>query len=219
MDAMTKHWDGVYDTKGDVETSWFTPSAADSLAMLDQVGVIDSDSVIDIGGGTSRLVDELLARGHRDLAVLDIAASALRRSQDRLGTAGTSATWFAADVTTWHPSSRYQVWHDRAVFHFLTSPEARAAYSRTMRRALGPDGIFVMGTFAPTGPDQCSGLPVSRYDADGLAHALGPDVEVLHHRQTEHVTPWGAIQPFTWIAGRLDQTVASGAVPSSCGGQ
>ena len=197
------HWEDVYGSKEDVETSWFQPVATDSLAMLDRLGVVASDSVIDVGGGTSRLVDELLSRGHREMAVLDIASEALGKSRERLGAAGDAVDWVIADVTTWCPTRRYRVWHDRAVFHFLNSPEHRAAYRRVMREALGPGGMFVVATFALAGPEQCSGLPVSRYDAAGLAQVLGPDIEVLESCSLEHVTPWGAVQPFTWVAGRL----------------
>lgn len=204
MSGEAGHWSGVYEAKDDAQTSWFEPSPDESLAMLDSLGIGASDAVVDVGAGTSRLVDALIGRGHREVAVLDIAAEALERSQVRLGDASRSVEWIVADVTEWRPARRYRVWHDRAVFHFLTHAADQEAYGRTMRSALEPGGIFVVATFAPSGPESCSGLPVARYDAESLTRALGPGIEMLEQRDTEHRTPWGASQPFTWLAGRVN---------------
>lgn len=201
--ASENHWDSVYASKGDQETSWYEPSPRESLEMLDLLGVRPTDAVIDVGGGTSRLTDELVARGHGDLAVLDVSAQALERTRARLGAAGEGVELVAADITTWRPARQYDVWHDRAVFHFLTDPEDREGYRTAMRQALRPGGAFVVATFAEDGPTVCSGLTVARYSAEDLADALGPDLDVVQHQRLVHTTPWGAKQSFTWIAGRL----------------
>ncbi len=195
------HWDRVHGGKPDTETSWYAGYPAQSLALLDALGAGPADSLVDVGGGTSRLVDVLVDRGHRDLTVLDVAATALAATRARLGERADAVVWLAADVTTWQPERTYDLWHDRAVFHFLTEAHERDRYRHALRSAVRPGGGVVVATFALDGPAQCSGLPVVRYDAAGLAAELGL-VEVTSARE-EHRTPWGAVQPFTWVAGRL----------------
>ncbi|EFQ82023.1 methyltransferase domain protein [Aeromicrobium marinum DSM 15272] len=202
-DPKDDHWNAVYGSKADTDTSWYEPKPTDSLAMLDRLGVVIGQSVIDVGGGTSTLVDSLWGRGHRDLAVLDVSAEALRQSRERLGKDGEQVEWVVADLTEWAPSRRYDVWHDRAVFHFLTDPDARAAYLTSLRTAVQPGGAFVVATFALSGPEHCSGLPVARHSAEGLIDALGPGFEVIDQREIIHTTPWGSEQPFTWLGGRV----------------
>ncbi len=202
-DPTSAHWNGVYSSKADDDTSWYEPVPTDSLAMLERLDVDISQSVIDVGGGTSTLVDSLRGRGHRDLAVLDVSAKALSRSRERLGRDADTIGWIVADLVDWTPTRQYDVWHDRAVFHFLTTPDAQAAYVANLRTTLRPGGAFVVATFAPGGPEQCSDLPVSRYSVEGLIEALGPRVEVIDQREIVHVTPWGSEQPFTWLGGRL----------------
>lgn len=202
-DQKSDHWNAVYGSKADTDTSWFESVPTDSLAMLDRLDVEIGQSVIDVGGGTSALVDTLRARGHRDLSVLDISGEALERSRERLGDDADAVGWVVADLTDWTPTRQYDVWHDRAVFHFLTAPEARAAYLSSLRAALRPGGALVIATFAPSGPEQCSGLPVVRYSAEGLTDALGPGIQIVDRREIFHTTPWGSEQPFTWIGGRL----------------
>ncbi|HVM21757.1 MAG TPA: class I SAM-dependent methyltransferase, partial [Sphingomicrobium sp.] len=150
----------------------------------------------------SNLVDALLGRGWRDLTVLDIAAPALESAKARLGPAGDTVAWEVADVTRWKPSRRYDLWHDRAVFHFLTEPEAREQYRRALESGLASGGHLIMATFALDGPTRCSGLPVQRYDAASLSAELGPSFELVHEWAEEHRTPWSTPQSFNWCIFR-----------------
>lgn len=201
IDARTDHWQTVYSTKPDDGVSWFEPSPEVSLDLIAQAG-IDRASVIDIGGGASRLVDALVARGHRAVAVLDLSAHALEIAKSRLGAAGEAVEWIVGDVTQWQPAARYDIWHDRAAFHFLTAPDDRLAYARAVDAALRPGGNAIIGTFAPDGPERCSGLPVMRHDAASLASMLGPDFSLTGTRNHHHHTPGGAIQKFQFSSFR-----------------
>ena len=200
------HWDNVYRDKPDEQTSWHQEQPDASLDAFDTVGVTADHSVIDVGGGTARLVDALLARGHRNLCVLDVAGAALARTRERLGPLARYVELQIADVTEWQAHRRFDVWHDRAVFHFLTAPEDRASYLEAMRGSLAPGAVAFVATFADDGPETCSGLPVARYSAEDLAaelqRGLGPDTDVVLGRRVEHVTPWQAVQPFTLVAVR-----------------
>jgi SAM-dependent methyltransferase len=191
-----RHWDDVYHRVGPGRVSWFQPNAPVSLELITRAGSVGS--VIDVGGGASVLVDRLLAAGMTDVTVLDVAASSLRAARDRLGPRGTAVGWVVHDVLSWPPPRRFDLWHDRAVFHFLTEPLDRAAYRAVLRAALHPGGHVVIGTFALDGPTRCSGLPVCRYDAQQLA-AEFPGFQVVHSHREEHRTPAGALQPFSWL--------------------
>lgn len=197
-----KHWQQVYATKQADAVSWFQADAVSSLAALDRFGLGVDTSLIDIGGGASQLVDVLLARGWSDLTVLDIADTALAAARTRLGATAAEVHWQVADITRWHPARSYQVWHDRAVFHFLTGPDERAAYCLALSAGLAAGGLLLISTFALDGPERCSGLTVRRYDAAGLAAEFGTGFELLADWREEHVTPWGATQAFTWCALR-----------------
>jgi ubiquinone/menaquinone biosynthesis C-methylase UbiE len=151
-----------------------------------------------VGGGASRLVDALLEEGFGQLAVLDISAVALERARTRLGSRAAAVTWIASDVATWTPDALFDVWHDRAVFHFLVTEEERAAYRTTLRRALVSGGQAVIATFASDGPDRCSGLPVVRYEPETLAVELGPPFELVEGVREDHVTPGGKVQRFQY---------------------
>lgn len=192
----SQHWETVYATKGETEISWFQDDPIPSLAMIALAGATGASAIIDIGGGASRLVDALVARGHRDVTVLDLSGAALETARQRMGAAAGGAGWIVADVTVWSPSRSYDVWHDRAAFHFLTEPAQRAAYVGALDAALPPGGHAIIATFAPDGPERCSGLPVSRYDGEALAEALGPAFRRIETRSHRHVTPWGAVQSF-----------------------
>jgi hypothetical protein len=192
-------WDQVY-AAGDATRSWFQQRPTMSLRMLDAAGVTERDSVIDVGGGASRLVDALLQGGFADVSVLDVSAAGLRHAQQRLAGDAGRVRWLVADVLSWRPARVYQVWHDRAVFHFLTTEQDRDRYRQTMQAAAAPTAVAVFGCFALDGPRSCSGLPVARYDAAGLATQLGPQWTLIRAEREEHATPAGAVQPFTWAA-------------------
>ncbi|MFN8018904.1 MAG: class I SAM-dependent methyltransferase [Acidimicrobiales bacterium] len=199
--ADAAHWDERYRTVGSTHVSWFEPRAGLSLELLDAVGATAERSVIDVGGGASVLVDDLLARGFHDLAVLDLSAVALAEARARVGE-DAPVTWIEHELTSWVPPRRWDVWHDRAVIHFLAKDEERAAYRQVLRAALEPGGAFVIGAFAPEGPTHCSGLEVRRQRFEDLEEVVGPSV-VVERRHHVHVTPGGAPQPFNWIAGHL----------------
>lgn len=199
--ADQKHWDHRYTTVGAVNVSWYEDSPDTSLALLDAVGVTTADSVVDVGGGASRLVDALVGRGHTDLAVLDLSSVALDVARQRVGH-DAPVTWLERDLLSWEPARTWDVWHDRAVLHFLLSDDDRARYVATLRQTVGPGGAFVIGTFAEDGPIECSALPVRRSRPVDLA-SLVPGAEIVDTRRHVHVTPAGAPQPFNWIAGRV----------------
>jgi trans-aconitate methyltransferase len=193
------HWDAAY-AQGDDTRSWFEQHPDMSLRMLDSASVSAADALIDVGGGASPLTGALLDRGFRDLTVLDISATGTQHARARLGPRADQVHWLTADVRSWHPERHYQAWHDRAVFHFLTSDEHRQQYLHTLDTATDQGAIAVFGCFSPDGPQRCSGLPVARYSAAQLARELGTKWRLTSQAREEHTTPAGTIQPFTWIA-------------------
>lgn len=197
---MTKenqaHWDKVYADKHETEVSWFQETPDMSLDLIAAAEATPEQAIIDIGGGASRLVDALLARGFERITVLDLSHVGLERTQDRLGVAARAVTWLVADVTTWEPPQTYDIWHDRAVFHFLTEGKEQQAYLDRLRRGLSIGGRVIFGTFAPEGPEKCSGLPVTRHDSASLSRLLGPAFTLTDNRRHDHQTPWGSRQAF-----------------------
>jgi 2-polyprenyl-3-methyl-5-hydroxy-6-metoxy-1,4-benzoquinol methylase len=196
------HWENVYRTKGENEVSWFQESPAPSLELIDLAAPASDAAIVDIGGGASRLVDRLQARGFKNVTVLDLSEAALAAAKVRLGDKAAQVQWVAADVTRWYPSQSFDIWHDRAAFHFLTDPADRAAYVARLNKSIKPGGSVIIGTFALDGPEKCSGLPVNRYDAASLGEVLGGGFELVHTRQHEHATPWAAIQRFQFSVFR-----------------
>jgi SAM-dependent methyltransferase len=190
------HWNNVYGTKGERDVSWFQESPAISLDLIRATEVTTAASIIDIGGGASRLVDDLLDAGFATITVLDISDRALATAKARLGGCGAAVKWIVDDVTTWEPSQSYDLWHDRAAFHFLTEAKDRAAYVQRVLRAVRPGGHVIIGTFAPDGPERCSGLPVVRHDGASLSAVLGPAFALVESRNEAHHTPTGAVQRF-----------------------
>ncbi|WP_315762771.1 MULTISPECIES: class I SAM-dependent methyltransferase [unclassified Bradyrhizobium] len=203
MSDRTSHWQNVYTTKAETDVSWYQDDPATSLRLIHDANATPASRIIDIGGGASRLVDALLAAGFRAVTVLDISAAALEVARARIGERAAEVDWIATDVTTWTPQRQYDIWHDRAAFHFLTEERDRRAYIENLRRAVMPGGQIVIGTFALDGPEKCSGLPVQRYDAASLAGTLGPAFELLDSCSEAHHTPWGAVQQFQFSRFRL----------------
>jgi trans-aconitate methyltransferase len=197
------HWDAAY-AQGYDTRSWHEKHPDMSLRMLDSAGVSAADAVIDVGGGASPLTGVLLDRGFGDLIVLDISAVGIQHARDRLGSRADHVHWLTADVLSWHPRRHYQAWHDRAVYHFLTTDEHRQQYLHTLDTATAPGAIAVFGCFAPDGPQHCSGLPVARYSPAQLARQLGAKWLLTSQAREEYITPAGTIQPFTWIALRRE---------------
>lgn len=195
-------WQDRYGERSADRLSWFQSEPSVSLAMIEACGLAPEDPLIDAGGGASVLVDRLLERGYRNLAVLDLADAALEACRSRLGPKADHVRWFLGDVTTWEPDTAYALWHDRAVFHFLVAENARRAYLWTLEQALRPDSHLVLGTFSPNGPPRCSGLPVVRYSAPELEKFFAPGFELLESRREEHRTPAGAVQEFQWARFR-----------------
>jgi SAM-dependent methyltransferase len=196
MFDRSAHWEDVYASKSEKQVSWFQENPAISLELIKQTRAAPNSAIIDIGGGASRLVDALLHDGYRDITVLDLSAQALEQAKRRIGPDGAKVDWIVADVTKWKPGRQYQVWHDRAAFHFLTDPDDRRAYLDCLRSALAPGGQVIIGTFALDGPEKCSGLPVQRYDSKGLAEQLGASFELAETRSEVHRTPWNSNQAF-----------------------
>jgi SAM-dependent methyltransferase len=199
----TSHWEGVYRQKSASEVSWYQPHLKQSLLLISEARLPTTASIVDVGGGASTLVDDLLGLGYTDITVIDLAASALVQSKERLGDRAESVRWLAGDATTdLLASASVDLWHDRAVFHFLTDEARRMAYIQQVERCVRPGKFVVLSTFAPDGPERCSGLPVARYSPDELAAALGPAFEKLADAREHHTSPSGAAQSFSYVLCR-----------------
>jgi len=194
-----KHWETVYQSKAADRVSWFQEHAAKSLEMIRSVRATLSDRIIDVGGGASTLVDDLLADGCQRMSVLDLSEAALNVAKSRLGEASKRVQWIAGDIRDVNlPVAGFDIWHDRAVFHFLTEQADRTAYVRQVQKAVRPGGHVIVATFAPDGPEQCSGLPVRRYGAGELHGEFGPAFQLIGHSSETHKTPWGSEQRFVY---------------------
>jgi ubiquinone/menaquinone biosynthesis C-methylase UbiE len=198
------HWENIYTTKGEKEVSWFQENPAPSLELIALAGVAANASIIDVGGGASRLIDSLVERKMGQMTVLDLSSAALEAARERLGEAGAGVEWIVADVTTWEPAKTYDLWHDRAAFHFLTDQADQSAYVDRLKRALKRGGYVIIGTFALDGPERCSGLPIMRHDAASLSAMLGTDFSLIDARRHRHATPWNAVQQFQFSTFRQD---------------
>lgn len=195
--STQQHWDEVYKTKQPHEVSWFAPHLERSLALILASAPDRNANILDAGAGQSTLVDDLLAEGYRNLTVLDISATALARTQIRLGETANGVQWLVGDVTSVPlPKQHFDVWHDRAVFHFLAEPALRAKYVDQLLNALKPGGHLILATFAADGPLKCSGLPVVRYDPARICAELGAHFTLIDEARDEHVTPSGSVQKF-----------------------
>jgi 2-polyprenyl-3-methyl-5-hydroxy-6-metoxy-1,4-benzoquinol methylase len=199
------HWETVYHTKAPDRVSWFRPHLETSLALIERTAAGRSASIIDVGGGESTLVDDLLARGYENITVLDVSETALEVARKRLGLAAEQVHWLVADITqTDLPPAAYDVWHDRAVFHFLTDIGQRAAYVRQVARAVKPGGHVIVSTFGPEGPTKCSGLDVMRYDAESLHDQFGVRFRLMESSKEVHETPFGTTQQFLYCYCRVE---------------
>jgi len=194
-----EYWSQVYQTKGPEDVSWYQRRPDLSLALIAASGLGKDAGIIDVGGGASTLVDFLLDDGYTRLAVLDLSGVALSHSRTRLGARADRVEWFEADVTSFQPPHRFDLWHDRAVFHFLTAAEDRRGYVATLRRTLQPGGTVVLSTFALDGPPKCSGLDVVRYDEPSILAELGAEFQLREVRREIHVTPWQSEQYFIYF--------------------
>lgn len=204
MNDRTAHWENVYATRNTHEVSWYQIRPDTSLRLIEKLGIGPDDAVIDIGGGASNLVDNLLAQGYRDLTVLDISAAALAAVQARLGAETAKVKWLAGDITRLAPGGPLRLWHDRAVFHFLTEAAERAAYRATLAAALPTGSYAIIATFAEDGPERCSNLPVCRYSPERLAAELGFGFTLVEALRETHVTPAQGQQKFIYCVFRRD---------------
>lgn len=196
--STQSHWEHVYGSKSAGETSWYRPHLELSIEWITQAAPDRSTPILDVGAGESTLVDDLLALGYGDLTALDISEAALARLKSRLGSNADKVRWIIGSVTEAQIASEYGVWHDRAVFHFLTTADDRAAYVRQMLHAIRPGGHAIVATFGPQGPEKCSGLPTMRYDTESLARELGLQFRLEKSTVTEHETPSGTKQQFLY---------------------
>ena len=193
------HWENAYQTKAVDEVSWYRPHLETSLRLIEDAAPDRDGAVIDVGGGEATLVDDLVSRGYIAVTVLDISQAAIEVAKDRLGLAAAPVHWITGDITSVElEAARYDLWHDRAVFHFLTSADDRAAYVRQVALAVRPGGHVIVSTFGLDGPEKCSGLDVVRYDAENLHGEFGPKFRLLDSVTELHETPWGTPQPFMY---------------------
>ena len=201
-----EYWNQMYQTNGSQDVSWHQRRPDLSLALIAASGVGKDAGIIDVGGGASTLIDFLLDDGHMRLAVLDLSGVVLSHSRIRLGARADRVEWFEEDVTSFQPPHRFDLWHDRAVFHFLTAAEDRQRYVATLRRTLPPGGTVVLSTFALDGPPKCSGLDVMRYDESSILAELGAAFQLQEVRRETHVTPWQSEQHFMYVRFQWQNT-------------
>jgi ubiquinone/menaquinone biosynthesis C-methylase UbiE len=199
-----QHWEQIYSSKASDSVSWFQEHAAQSLRLIHNTNLGQNAAIIDVGGGASRLVDDLVAEGYTDLTVLDLSSAALAVAKERLSKKAAAVCWQQGDITrAAFPVHRFDIWHDRAVFHFLTDPTDRKAYVEQVMRAVRPGGHVIIATFAEDGPEKCSGLPVMRYKPDTLHAEFGSAFQLLEHEKESHYTPSGTVQQFVYCYCRI----------------
>jgi len=197
MGDLRDHWEGVYTSKAEAAVSWYQPRSGRSLAYI-TAAASKTAPIIDVGGGASTLVDDLLLRGYSDVTVLDLAEGALAKSKARLGPSAVKVSWIVADITRWQPPRRYLVWRDRAVFHFLTKAEDQDAYIAALKAGTVAGATAIIATFTLEGPDKCSGLPVQRHSPETMSARPGPAFALTGHSVEIHKTSWGAEQRFSY---------------------
>jgi len=200
------HWEQIYQTKKPDEVSWYQPMPVTSLSFFDQYNVPKEAKIIDIGGGDSYLVDHLLNLGYKDITVLDISEASLERAKSRLGNRSGLVTWIVADAATFKPIERYDFWHDRAAFHFLTKEDEIQNYIHTVHQSINPSGILVLGTFSEQGPKKCSGIEIKQYSETSMTELLKGSFEKIKCITVEHKTPFDTIQHFIFCSFRKPQS-------------
>jgi 2-polyprenyl-3-methyl-5-hydroxy-6-metoxy-1,4-benzoquinol methylase len=203
ISERAKHWQLVYEKRLPERCSWYQAMPTRSLQFIDATRAKRGAAIIDIGGGASTLVDHLMENNFTDITVLDLLNTPLAAARARLGPKSSVPKWIVADILKWEPQRQYDVWHDRAAFHFLTNPADQRRYLDTMRSALAPGGHVILATFGLRGPEKCSGLPVQRHDAASLGSLLGPQFELVRSAEDRHVTPAGDVQQFFYGVWRL----------------
>lgn len=207
MSKESRHWDRVYQNHTPDAVSWYAPHLERSLQLITELAPSGAEAIIDVGGGESTLIDDLLQHGYTDLSVLDISSHALEVVRARLGSAGAHVNWLASNILDAPlPSQRYAIWHDRAIFHFLTTPAQRAAYIQQVLHAVRPGGYIIVATFGPQGPLSCSGLGVKRYDADALQQQFGSAFKPIGSFTEQHRTPFGKEQQFLYCCCQLEKS-------------
>lgn len=202
MQAYKNHWEHIYRTKVPADLSWTEALPATSLNFIHSFHLPRTARIIDIGGGDSRLVDYLLDEGYSNLTVLDISGTALQKAQQRLGARSHLVKWIEQDITQFHPTTTYDLWHDRATFHFLITSRQVSHYLATARGALPSGGYFVIGTFSENGPEKCSGLPVHQYSEQDLSQSLADGFSKIKCITEDHTTPFDTIQNFLFCSFR-----------------
>tara|TARA_R100000935_G_scaffold55018_1_gene84566 strand:+ start:955 stop:1578 length:624 start_codon:yes stop_codon:yes gene_type:complete len=198
LDSKKKHWENIYDTKKLTEVSWYQPVPESSLNFINSAEVAKDAQIIDIGGGDSFLVDNLISLGYTNLNVLDISLNAIERGKLRLADKADEVTWIESDVTDFKPSRTYDVWHDRAAFHFLTSSEDIQKYLDIMETAISPGGYLILDTFSDSGPKKCSGIEIKQYSIDELKAVVPDSFKFIEGKNIDHPTPSGSLQNFTF---------------------
>lgn len=192
------HWETVYNTKKPTEVSWYQNDPVISLELIASTRIDLDQKIIDVGGGASILVDALLKKGFKDISVLDISLKAIQYAQERLNQSAQRIKWIESDIMEFESPDRYDLWHDRAVFHFLTNSQDRKKYIRIMEKSVKPGGHVIIGTFSLEGPPKCSGLDVERYDVHKMKEELGSSFELVRSKDEVHMTPWGKEQKFLY---------------------
>lgn len=200
---IKSHWEKIYSTKSDTEVSWFQEVPATSLNLIKDLDLLQTDAVLDVGGGNSNLTFGLFEKGYNDLTILDISGGALKRMQQKLGSATNKINWIESDILEFKPAKKYRLWHDRATFHFLTNEEEQIRYKFKLKEALEEKGYFILSTFSTEGPTRCSGLDICQYNLDFLSKLFGDMFELIKDFKENHNTPLGTTQNFIFTVWRL----------------
>ncbi len=198
MKDLTSHWNGIYSKKEFEETSWYQAKPESSLNLIESLGLSREAAMLDVGGGNSFLVDHLLKLGYENLHVLDISEVAIKMAKERLGVDSSKVDWFVTDITEFDSEKKFDVWHDRAAFHFLTEDEQVNDYISILNNSLKPGGYFILATFSEKGPEKCSGIEIRQYSTQDLKKLFEKDFEILSLENLDHTTPWDAKQNFSF---------------------